>query len=173
MEDNEKRELAEEVKSKVPGAKQVNVNVIDKKGVPMPPNIMVFQTFAYLAATKLKPSTNKVLMLFFANSGYENYVGMDVVTIAEKLDITERTTIRALNELEKNNIIIKTHHPADRRRNDYFLNPYSAWKGHSVSRKKMLEIMPDNQLTLFGIPSRTNADREKAEIRTGTQYLGE
>ena len=173
MTESKKRKLAEDVKENVPGAKQVNVNVINKKGVPMPPNIMVFQTFAFLAATKLKPSTNKVLMLFFANSGYENYVGMDVLTICEKLEISKRSCVSALSELEKNNIIIKTDHPADRRRNDYFLNPYSAWKGNSNARKKMLEIIPENQLSLFGIPSRSNSERERIEIRTGTQYLGE
>ena len=40
-------------------------------------------------------------MLFFANSAYENYVGMDIVTIGEKLNISERSVINAINELEK------------------------------------------------------------------------
>ena len=59
-------------------------------------------------------------MLFFANSAYENYVGMDIVSIGEKLNISERSVINAINELEKNKIIIRTKHPSDKRRNDYF-----------------------------------------------------
>ena len=50
-------------------------------------------------------------MLFFANSAYENYVGMDIVSIGEKLNISERSVINAINELEKNKIIIRTKHP--------------------------------------------------------------
>jgi len=173
MEENEKRNLAQSVKDQVPGSKSVNINIRNEKRIPLPPNIMVFQTFAFLAATKLKPATNKVLMLFFAGSGYENYVGMDVKTICEKLDLSERTVIYAVKELEKHNVIIKTNNPRDRRRNDYFLNPYSAWKGNSESRKKMMEIIPENQLSLFGVESKQHGDREKIEIRNGNPYLGE
>jgi len=173
MKNDEKRNLAEKVKENVDGATQVNVNVITKRGVKLPPNIMVFQTFAYLAATKLKPASNKVLMLFFANSGYENYVGMDVSTISEQLDISERQVVRAVKELKDNNIIISTPHPADRRRNDYFLNPFSAWKGHSVARQKMMSIVPENQLDLFDVKANEHKEREKLEIRSGKPYLGE
>lgn len=173
MKSDEKRNLAEKVKENVEGATQVNVNVITKRGVKLPPNIMVFQTFAYLAATKLKPASNKVLMLFFASSGYENYVGMDVSTISERLDISERQVVRAVKELKDNNIIISTPHPADRRRNDYFLNPYSAWKGNSVARQKMMSIVPENQLDLFDIKANEHKEREKLEVRSGKPYLGE
>ena len=132
---------------------------------------MVFQTFAFLAATELKPATNKVLMLFFANSAYENYVGMDIVTIGEKLNISERSVINAINELEKNKIIIRTKHPNDKRRNDYFLNPFTSWKGNAESRKKMIEIIPANQLDLFGISEEDHKIREKNEIKNGVQLI--
>jgi len=166
MEDSKKKNIAKQVKNLVPEAKEINVFVKNKNNrVPLAPNIMVFQTFAYLAATQLKPSTNKVLMLFFANSAYENYVGMDIITISEKLGISDRSVISALRELTKNNIIIKTNHPNDRRRNDYFLNPFASWKGNSESRKKMIQIIPENQLSLFGINAKGLIDREKAEIK--------
>ncbi len=163
--DSEK--IARGVKNLVPEATEVKVNIRNKRAVKLPPNIMVFQTFAFLAATKLKPSTNKVLMLFFASSGYENYIGMDVITISEKLDVSERSVVRSIRELEDNNIIIKTKHPVDKRRNDYFLNPYSAWKGNSYSRKKVLEILPSNQLCLFNVSAEDNSKRELQEVRTG------
>ena len=62
--DLNKKKLAEDIKKLVPEASTINVN-FGKKRIPLPPNIMVFQTFAFLAATELKPATNKVLMLFF------------------------------------------------------------------------------------------------------------
>jgi len=173
MNETEKRNLAASVKENFDKKTEVQVNVRTKNGVKLPPNIMVFQTFAYLAATRLKPASNKVLMLFFANSAYENYIGMDILAISEKLDISERQVARAIKELKDNNIIISTNHPSDKRRNDYFLNPHSAWKGNSVSRKKLMQIVPDNQLSLFGINSKQNSEREKIEIRSGKPYLGE
>ena len=172
MNNLEKKELAADVKEKT-GAKSVSININNNKRIPLPPNIMVFQTFAFLAATKLKPSSNKVLMLFFSGSEYENYVGMDVVSISEKLEISERSVISSLKELEKHNIIIKTTNPRDRRRNDYFLNPYSAWKGNSESRKRFMQIIPENQISMFGIKGFEHSQREKIEIQTGTQYTGE
>ena len=131
----------------------VNVSVnVSKNRKPMPPNIMVFQAFAYLSATKLKPASNKVLMLFFSLSGYENYIGMDVITIQEQLGLGKVTVINSLKELESNNIIIKTVNITDKRRNDYYINPLSAWKGNNFSRIKAVnkhnEIDP-NQLKMF------------------------
>ena len=132
---------------------------------------MVFQTFAYLAATELKPSTNKVLMLFFANSAYENYIGIDQKSIAEKIGITDRSVSSSIKELEKHKIIVKTKHPTDKRRIDYFLNPFASWKGNAESRKKMLDIIPSNQLDLFGISEVNHKIRETNEIRKGTLLI--
>lgn len=123
-----------------------------KKRIPLPPNVMVFQAFAYLSATKLKASTNRILMLLFAQSAYENYIGMDIKTIAEELKISERSVINGLNELEVNNIIIKFKHPSDKRRHDYFINPTASWKGNSFTRKKTIDSIvktDHDQLELF------------------------
>lgn len=143
--------------------KDIHVNIKSKRQ-PLPPNIMVFQTFAYLAATLLKPSSNRVLMLFFAESGYENYTGMDQTSIAEKLNISLKSVGNAVKELEDNGIIIKTPHPSDKRRIDYFLNPFTSWKGNSFSRKRILNSLPDNQLSMFGIDKQDSEAREIREI---------
>lgn len=130
---------------------EVSVNIRQKRG-KLPPNIMVFQAFAYLCATKLKPATNKVLMLFFSLSGYENYVGMDVSTIMEELLLSKPTVVNALKELEENNIIVKVVNVTDKRRHDYFINPLSAWKGNSFTRQKMIKsatLHDPKQLTMF------------------------
>jgi len=89
---------------------ETNVHIrTQPKRIPLPANVMVFQTFATMAATKLKASSCRVLMLFFAMSGYENYVGMDVKTIAEDLDMTSRSVISALNELEEDPVNGRDH----------------------------------------------------------------
>jgi hypothetical protein len=108
------------------------------KRVKLEDNIMVFQTFAWLACKKLKPCSNKILMWFFAVSQYENFVGVDIQTLVEELDMSKRAVIDGLNELEENNIIIKFKNGRDRRRHDYFINPVAAWRGNSVARKMFI-----------------------------------
>jgi predicted transcriptional regulator len=130
----------------------VNIRTSVKR-IPLPPNVIVFQKFAYLAATKLLPSSNQILMLFFSHSAYENYVGMDVKTISEQLNVHERTVIRALKELVEYNVILKLKTIGDARRHDYFINPVAAWKGNSFARKnaiKKIEESNPNQLKMFG-----------------------
>jgi predicted transcriptional regulator len=93
-------------------------------------------------------------MLFFSKTAYENFIGMDVKSIAEALKITERSVISSLNELVENNIIIKVPNVTDKRRNDYFVNPMAAWRGNSFARKKSLtkiEKIDANQLSIFGL----------------------
>jgi hypothetical protein len=116
----------------------------------IPPAVIVFQAFAYLAATKLRPATNRVLLLLFSMTAYENYIGMDIKTISENLEMSDRSVISALNELEKNKIILKIKHPSDKRRNDYFINPTAVWKGSGTKRLKSIKSFDPKQLSLFG-----------------------
>ena len=53
----------------------------------------------------------------------------------------------------------------------YFLNPFTSWKGNAESRKKMIEIIPANQLDLFGISEEDHKIREKNEIKNGVQLI--
>ena len=52
-----------------------------------------------------------------------------------------------------------------------FLNPFTSWKGNAESRKKMIEIIPANQLDLFGISEEDHKIREKNEIKNGVQLI--
>jgi DNA-binding MarR family transcriptional regulator len=147
---------------------QTTVNIITtKKRLPLEPNIMVFQSFAYLAATKLKPSTNKVLMYLFSLSAYENYIGIDIKTLSEELSLTERSIITGLKELEVNNVILKFKHPIDKRRHDYFINPIAAWKGNSFTRKttiRKVETETPGQLNLFNITKAEKAIKPQLDF---------
>lgn len=145
--------IVKSVDKEIDGVNEITV-INAKKRPPLPNNIMVMQTFAFLSATKMKPATNQVLMLFFSKSEYENYIGMDILTISEEIGVSERTVIKSLKELEEYKVIIKTPHPSDKRRHDYFINPMAAWRGNSLSRKKQIQKVKEvdpSQLQMFGL----------------------
>lgn len=145
-----------------------DLNLRKKASPKAAPNIQVFQTAAYLAATCLSPSANKILMYFLSMSEFENYVGMDQRSLHEELNMSLSTVEKSIKELSENGIILKTKHPSDKRRNDYFLNPMSAWKGKTLNRKIALAILHkenDNQLHLFGETYSEGVIREAQEIK--------
>jgi hypothetical protein len=158
-----KKNLADEVynivNKSVEGSRphEITVNIREeKKKLPLPPSIIVFQAAAFMCATKLTPSANRILMFFFSKSVYENFIGIDVLTLVEDLKVSKRSVINGLQELEDANIIIKIVNGQDRRRHDYFINPVAAWKGHSYSRNKQINKMKETkesaaQLNLFNI----------------------
>jgi len=149
MKKDDLHKIKEVVDSSTGGDSEIRVN-ISKKRLALPANIMVFQAFAYLSATKLKASSNRVLMLLFGLAAYENAVGIDVATIMQHLDLGKTTVISGLKELEKEGIIIKIPYLYDKRRHEYRINPFSAWKGNSYARKEMISKFVDpDQLILF------------------------
>lgn len=140
-----------------------------KKGKPKAaPNIQLFQTAAYLAATCLSPSANKILMYFLSISEFENYVGIDQKSLHEELGLSLRSAEYGIKELCDNGIIIRVKHLSDKRRNDYFINPMQAWKGKTLNRKIALAKInqeAENQLHLFGESLEENKKREESEIK--------
>jgi len=147
---------------------QYDLNLYKKGKVKAAPNIQLFQTAAYLAATCLSPSANKILMYFLSISEFENFVGVDQITLHEELNISLSSTEKGLRELCGNGIIIKTPHSSDKRRNDYFINPMQAWKGKTLNRKIALNKLNKenpNQLHIFGESLEENQERELSEIK--------
>ena len=133
------------------GTDKVSVFIRKENRITLPQNIMVFQEFAYSASIFCSPTALKILMYLFSTSGYENLVAIEIQTMSEELKISERTVIRAFNELIKYNVVNKFKNKADRRINDYFINPVAAWKGNSYARKQFMSKMEDKkQLSLFG-----------------------
>jgi len=61
---------------------------------------------------------------------------------------------------ERGWIIIRTKHPSDKRRNDYFINPVAAWRGNSYARKKIMSRIDPSQLLLFGEKPKEDAITE-------------
>jgi DNA-binding MarR family transcriptional regulator len=147
---------------------QYDLNLYKKGKVKAAPNIQLFQTAAYLAATCLSPSANKILMYFLSISEFENFVGIDQLTLHEDLNISIASTERGIRELVENGIVIRTKHPSDKRRNDYFINPMQAWKGKTLNRKIALNKLNKenpNQLHMFGESLEENQERELSEIK--------
>jgi DNA-binding MarR family transcriptional regulator len=131
----------------------VYVKLDNKKKEKLPSMMMVFQKAAEICATKLSPSASRILLYFISQSAYENFIGIDVKSIQTRLSIKSKSTvINAIKELIDNSIIIKVNNVTDARRNDYFINPYTAWKGSSTkwnaAKKRVKEINPQ-QMTLF------------------------
>lgn len=146
-----------------------DLNLIRKKNQPKAaPNIQVFQTAAYLAATTLSPSATKIFLYLISMSDFENIITAHQETISEECQLNLRTVQLAIKELTENGIIIKAKNYQDKRINDYFLNPMSAWKGKTLNRKLALQkINNENntQLHLFGETYEENVIREAEEIK--------
>lgn len=170
-----KGELVDGVRDAMRDAKEgtnINISVSDKKRVPIPPNVMVFQTFAYLAATKMTPAANRILMLFLAISQYEGGVSMDVETIKDELGIkTKKTVITALNQLEAEGILIKVPYLKDKRRHEYYINPIAAWKGNGAGRREFLRKTDPDQLKLFSVDVAEHVAREHREMKAKRPLL--
>ena len=130
-----------------------------KKRIKLPPNVMVMQKFAHLASVNLCGTANRVLMLFFSISEYENVVSMDIKSIREALPNlktgkpTSKPSITgALQQLVDQNIIIKVPYLQDRRRHEYYINPLAVWKGNSFTRRsriRSMQVSAPEQLSLF------------------------
>ena len=65
------------------------VNIVKQRQGKMPDSLFVLQTFASDMARRKNytTATFRVLMYFFALSQYENFVGIDVKTISEDLEL--------------------------------------------------------------------------------------
>lgn len=139
----------------------VEVNVlIKKKSGRMPDSIFVLQQFCSELCIRKDYSrtTFIVLFKFMSLSQYENFLSIDVETLAEDLGLNERSVRRATKQLTDDKIILKVVHPNDKRRIDYFINPQAAWRGKSLNRDKaILKLKKDKmQLDMFSpdIPKR-------------------
>lgn len=144
------------------------LSIFKKSTVKAAPNIQVFQTAAYLAATCLTPAANKILMYFLSLSEFENYISIDQKTLHEELNISLSSAEKSIKELTENGIIIKIKHISDKRRNDYYLNPMQAWKGKTLNRKIALGKLSQehsSQLHLFGESYQEQQVRENQEIK--------
>jgi len=116
--------------------------------------VFLFQNFA-LMFSKMKgisSTTYKVLFYFFSLQGYKNFVSTDIKTISENLSISERSVIRAIDSLLELNIVLKSPYMHDKRRYEYFINPYTTWKGKTLDRDKHIKQIENKNPNQYQLP---------------------
>lgn len=120
----------------------------------MPDAVFVLQNFCKNIANRIDytQSTFRVLFYLISLSEYENFISIDVKTIAENMNMSPLSVKRATKQLSDDNVIKKIDHPSDKRRIDYFLNPMAMWRGKTLNRDKFLIKAKTQkiQLGLFG-----------------------
>jgi predicted transcriptional regulator len=96
------------------------------------------------------PATAKVFLYFLQASQYGNYVEVDIKQISSIMNLSERTVKRSLDELWEKEVIVKNKDLNDKRRNVYYINPLTAWKGNVGDRTKSIKkLVNANQLKLL------------------------
>lgn len=127
------------------------ITIINNRNYPkgVPDWIMMFQAVGRDLAKKLTPSGCKVLLYMISLMQYSNHIGCNQSTIAEDLEMSERSVNRAINELKEMGVVLSYKDPQDRTRNVYIINPVHAWKGKMHRRQKVLKIMDKNQTSLL------------------------
>ena len=125
------------------GLKIKATTIYSRNKARIPEFIMVFQYFAEYASINFKPATCKLLLALYSISEMKNYISIDVNTLCEKLKMSRQSIHNGLKELKNHNIIIILQNINDKRRNDYFMNPTTAWRGSGEQRNKVITKMKD------------------------------
>jgi hypothetical protein len=128
--------------------------VFKERKEPMPQSVFIMQLFAKTFSEKveLKPSEYRILFHLISLMEYENNVSIDQNTKAENLGMTRKTVISGLKELENLQIVIKFTHKQDRRRNEYWVNPHTMWKGSSDKRMKVIKKIETKNPSILELP---------------------
>jgi DNA-binding MarR family transcriptional regulator len=79
--------------------------------------------------------------------------------------MTERSVRTAIKELTVKGIISSVESLTDRRRREYFLNPYGSWKGSAKQRHEMIAEIDPDQLQLFGRNAKQLKESEREDMK--------
>jgi DNA-binding transcriptional regulator GbsR (MarR family) len=111
---------------------------------------MVIQVFAVqFAALSLSGKTHRVFWYLISLLQYGNFISIDVNTIMENMgDISKKSVMRAIKDLEDLNIVKTVKHTNDKRRNEYFINPTAMWRGTWNERNKKIKKAQETNITL-------------------------
>ncbi len=132
---------------------EANTFFKERKG-NMPQAVFVLQQFAkvFSESITLTSASYRIFFHLIALTEYENFISVDIKTIAQNLNLSERTVIRGIKDLEQINIILKTPHINDKRRHEYFLNPTTVWKGNSDARTKKIKKINEKDKSILQLP---------------------
>lgn len=134
----------------------MQVSVIMKSKIPaIPDYIQLFQEAIkrIVAGEGMTLTTYRVFCFLLGSMEYQNFIGIDIKTLAEDLNVSVPSVDRAMKQLKELNIIISIKDTLDRRRNAYMLNPKAAWKGKAknyiAAVKKMKNLKSPGQTSLL------------------------
>lgn len=128
----------------------VAVTVTVKRKITKTPDfVMLYQEVGKkILEGNMKLSTSKVFFYLIVNMNFENFIGIDMKSISEKINMPLRTVTLAMKELKELGMVVAIKNNWDSRRNDYRLNPIVCWKGKVNSRTKTMKENP-MQITMF------------------------
>lgn len=140
--------IKEEGKDRGLSVKSTHILSVDRG--KMPESIFLMQQFCHEVSVNRRYSSNtyRVLFCLFSISQFENFISIDVKSIAERLGMDPKSVSRATRDLANDNIIIKQAHPTDGRRIDYFFNPMAAWRGKAMNRTKTIKNLMNKKVKL-------------------------
>lgn len=121
----------------------------DKPKYKGEPFTMMFQAVSKVIAREITPATAKLLLYLISDVSYGNLVNKGIPQMAKDLGYSERQVHRAMAELEKLGVILKSKNEVDGRLTMYHINAIQSWKGTFGDREKKLKTQPTNQLDMF------------------------
>lgn len=142
-------EAAEALKNVIGTDNIISVS-IRKPKIPRGPDfIMVYQEVGrQILEGNMCLSTSKVFFYLIMNITFENFIGIDLKTISEKINMPLPTVKKAMKELKDAGMLMSIKDNFDTRRNIYRLNPIVGWKGKQTNRIKTIK-QNQNQTLLF------------------------
>ena len=141
--------IAEKVRKEFGEEMKMNISV-RRKIAKTPDFIMVYQKVGKeVLEGKLSMSALKVFFYLLMSMEFENFIGINLNSLAEAIKMPLITVKVAMRHLKEAGMIMSIKDNFDARRNVYRLNPIVAWKGKVNNRTRAIKINP-NQTLLFG-----------------------
>lgn len=134
-----------------------HTTIISRQKGTLPAFCFVMQDFAnkMLFYTKNKIIGNtaqSILWVFIGHMKYGNFIGLNVDTICDLVGKQKSIVHRALKNLKDCNIIKVIPDDQDKRRNLYWVNPESMWKGSAMDRTKKIKEAKEHGYSLDLFP---------------------
>lgn len=154
--------ISAEIKNQL--GEDVAVSLHVKKKIHKTPDFVMFyqEVGKRILEGEMKLSSSKVFFYLMVTMSFENFIGIDMKTISEKINMPLRTVTLAMKELKEAGIVMAIKNNFDSRRNDYRLNPIVVWKGKVNSRTKSIKENP--------MQIKMQLDPPK-EIKPNTEFL--
>jgi len=133
---------------------QLIVQIRTNKIPPVPDFVMIWQEAIkrVVVGEGLTLITYRVMFFLIGSMEFQNFIGINIKTMAEDLKVSVPSVDRAMKQLKELNIVISIKDTMDKRRNAYMLNPLAGWKGKArnyiSTLKKMKNLKTPGQLTL-------------------------